>query len=256
MLTGQQVEIFEGRTYYRAKGVDWARFLPCCLAALVVAALLAEGMAELFRAGHYYIFIIPLLAALCVAGMMTFAVGQGRCRSVPIAALAGFGAGMVLYIGYFYFGMLRDLGPEFATRPAVLAKYIRLRMDVEVTRDINESDRDEKPNLPKQGDVYLNWARFVFELGLVLVITIGEAVKRARKSIVNPVGAGRCGKSPSLIPHNPMTCSARSGLTQSVRWRHCPPKRPLPPSPIFRWRWTCARRSKQDSHTIVLRSFR
>src|SRR5713226_1719205 len=131
MFSRKQAESFPGRSFYKSSGVNWPRFLPWLVPAFVVAAILAEGMAQLFRIGHYYILIVPLLAAVGVGGMMNLAVSRGHCRSSIVAGLAGVCAGLLLYIGYFYLGMVHDLGPEWAGHPKFLPTYIRLRMMVE-----------------------------------------------------------------------------------------------------------------------------
>ena len=181
MSAGQQAEAFPGRNFYKANGVHWMKFLPWLTLAFVVAVALAAGMAQLFAVGHYYIFIVPLLAALCVAGMLNLAVNKGHCRNAVVGGLAGLCAGVVLYIGYFYFGMVHDLGPETANHPEFVPSYIRLRMAIEVTRDVHNPHREEKPNTPTKAGIYMNWGRFVFELGVVLAITIAGAANRARK---------------------------------------------------------------------------
>ena len=88
--------------------------------ALLVAVILAYGMAELFRVGHYYIGIVPALAGLAVAGLIRVAVAKGNCRNPGIAGAAGATAGLILYLGYFYIGMVNDLkpiaGPQIARR--------------------------------------------------------------------------------------------------------------------------------------------
>src|SRR5215469_15475966 len=110
MSTRQQAEAFPGRNFYVAKGVNWGRFLVWLFPAFFVAAVLAEIMAQLFVAGHYLILIVPLFAALAVAGMINVAVTKGHCRSAIVSGLAGFCAGVVLYIGHFYLGMIHDFG--------------------------------------------------------------------------------------------------------------------------------------------------
>src|SRR5882724_7225321 len=180
MFSRKQAESFSGRHFYKGAGIDWGRFLPWLLAAVAVAAILAEGMAQLFRVGHYYVFIVPFAAAACVGGMISLAVNRGPCRRSIVAGLAGFTAGLLLYLGYFYFGMIHDFGTEIAGHPAALPDYIRLRMATEVTRDIHESNRDE-PSKPSPGNRYANWARFGFELVLVVAITTGFGLKRSRK---------------------------------------------------------------------------
>jgi hypothetical protein len=182
MFSHKIAESFPGRNFYKGKGVEWHRFLPWLLAAFVVAAILAEGMAFLFSIGQYYIFFVPLIAAVCVFGMITLAVNKGHCRSVWIGGLAGLCAGVVLYVGYFYFGMIHDFGPIAAGHPEVLPKYIRLRMRVERTHDVGDSHHDDdEQKAPTAGNTYANWGRDAFEFGLVLLITTGAGLKRARK---------------------------------------------------------------------------
>ena len=180
MFSHKQAESFPGRSFYKGKGVDWPRFLLWLLAAFVVAAILAEGMAQLFRLGQYYVFIVPLVAAACVGGMINLAVSRGHCRSPLVGGVAGFCAGALLYLGYFYFGMIHDFGAEMVKHPDSLPSYIRYRMAIEVTRDIHEPERDDSRK-PSPGNSYANWGRFAFELILVVAITAGFALKRARK---------------------------------------------------------------------------
>jgi hypothetical protein len=182
MFSKKQAESFPGRTFYKGKGVDLGRFIPWLLAAFVVAAILAEGMAQLFRLGHYYIFIVPLAAAACVGGMVHLAVNRGHCRSPFVAGLAGFCAGLLLYIGYFYFGMLHDVGPEAVQHPEFFPKYMRLRMMIERTRDIHDTGRDDEEKAPRADNVYMNWGRFGLELIFVVAVTAGMGIRRARKA--------------------------------------------------------------------------
>src|SRR5215469_15713985 len=102
MSTRQQMDAFPGRNFYIGKGVSWGRFIVWLVPAFIVAAILAEIMAQLFIAGHYLIIILPAIAALAVAGMINLAVNKGHCRNRIVAAIAGFCAGFTLYIGHFY----------------------------------------------------------------------------------------------------------------------------------------------------------
>lgn len=172
-------ESFPARTFYKGRAVDWGRFLPLLVPAFVAAILLAEGMEQLFMLGHYYIFIVPLVTGLCVAGLIHVAVNVGHCRNPFVAGAAGFCAGVILYLGQYYSGMIHDLGPDVAARPDLLPSYIRLRMAIEVTRDIHESD--DTPKKVTKADSYMNWFRFVGEFALVVGITMTVGIKRARK---------------------------------------------------------------------------
>src|ERR1043166_6410748 len=137
-------------------------------------------MAQLFILGHYYIFFVPLIAALAVGGLINLAVNKGHCRNAIIAGAAGFCAGIVLYLGQYYSGMIHDFGSEAASHPEFLPKYIRLRMATEVTHDVGRPEEDE-PKKPTRADNYFNWVRFVFELALAVGITTAAGLKRSKK---------------------------------------------------------------------------
>ncbi|HEY1788528.1 MAG TPA: hypothetical protein VGJ73_10250 [Verrucomicrobiae bacterium] len=182
MALRDQSESFAGRTYYKGKGVDWARFLPWLLAAFICAAILAEGMAQLFAVGHYLIVIVPAIAALCVAGMLNLAVNRGHCRSQWVAGLSGFCAGIILYFGFFYLGMIHDFGSDALGHPEALPAYIHLRMMMERTHDVGAPAPDDQGKAPGADPTFMNWGRFGFELLLVLVITTGAALRRSKKT--------------------------------------------------------------------------
>lgn len=181
MSTRQQAEAFPGRTFYAGKGVNWSRFLLWLFPVFIVVAILAEIMAQLYVAGHYLIFIVPFAAALAVAGMMNLAVNKGHCRSAIVSGLAGFCAGLALYMGYFYLGMIHDFGPEIIGHPEALPTYIHLRMEVQKTHDVNDAHSEDDNKMPTSFDVAMNWVFFAFEFGLVLVMTTGAGLRRARK---------------------------------------------------------------------------
>jgi hypothetical protein len=143
-----------------------------------LAAILAALLFWLFRMGHYYIGIVPAIAALGVAGCLKLAVNKGHCRSRVVAGAAGFCAGTILYLGYYYCGMVYHLGPETAGRLDLLPAYIRFRTQVDVVRDTHDSRREETP---RKGSVWVNWGVFGFESILVLAFTTAGALTRARK---------------------------------------------------------------------------
>lgn len=178
MSTRQQAEAFPGRNFYSGKGVSWGRFLVWLIPAFVAAAILAELMALLFISGHYIIFFVPFIAGLAVAGMINLAVNKGQCRSPIVGGLAGFCAGFVLYIGYFYLGMIHDFGAIAASHPQALPSYIRLRMELQSTHDVGAPDSDKASAPP---NVYLNWGLFSLEFGFVLFIATGAGLRRSRK---------------------------------------------------------------------------
>jgi len=182
MSAGKQSESFPGRTFYHGSGVHWTLFIPWFLLALAVAAILAVGMFQLFRLGHYYVVIVPILAALLVALMIKLAVGKGHCRSPWVGGAAGVLAGLVLYLGYFYFGMIYQLGPETATHPELLPYYLRARMMTDVIRDAAAPSHDEESPREHSGNSWFNWGTLAFEAIAVLAFTTLAGVQRSRKA--------------------------------------------------------------------------
>jgi hypothetical protein len=170
---------FSQVTYFKPSGrVRWGSFVSWVLVPLILAAVLAAVMFWLFYVGHYYIIIVPAIAALAVAACLKLAVNKGHCRSRLIAGAAGFCAGIILYLGYYYCGMVYQLGPQAAGRLELLPRYIQFRLRHDAVRDIHDSRQDEAP---RPGDRFMNWGVFGGELAIVLAFTMGGAVARARK---------------------------------------------------------------------------
>jgi hypothetical protein len=173
-----------GRTHYSSSGtVNWVLFVPWYFLALILSAALAAFMHLLFRWGHYYILIVPMVCALAVAGLGLLAVGRGHCRSPLMGAVGGGLAGLILYLGYYYVGMVDDLGRDSAGRPQLLPEYIRFRKQIEVTRDTHAPSPDEdRPRRRSSGNTVMNWLVFGGEFVFVLALTGGVMYRRSRKA--------------------------------------------------------------------------
>ncbi len=179
MFSTKQAESLPGREFYQNGGANWPQFILWLLLPFVAAALLAVGLFELFNYGEYYVVILPLLAAVGVGLLITLAVAKGHCRSPLIAGLVGVVAGLVLYLGYFYVGMVYHVGPEAADRPDLLPRYIRARMETDVIHDAG-SDVEDSPQARK-GDSWFNWVTFGIELACCAGIPGVMGLLRARK---------------------------------------------------------------------------
>jgi len=178
-VNARTASVFPGRSYFKPSGgVEWSSFASWLLVPFAVAAALAGVLFWLFKVGHYYVGIVPALAALVVAACLKLAVNKGNCRSRLVAGAAGICAGVTLYLGYYYCGMVYHLGPETASRLDLLPTYIRFRTHSDVLRDTHES---RKNDAPRNGNTLANWGVFGFESVLVLAFTVGGAVGRAKK---------------------------------------------------------------------------
>jgi hypothetical protein len=175
--------ILGGRKVYQNSGqVNWVRFIPWAALVFVAAIALAAILYLLFKIGFYLVLLVPVFAGLGLAGVVILAVRKGHCRSRLAAALLGGVAGVVLYLGYFYIGMVEDLGPDRTADFKLLPSYINYRMKTTVIRDVNSPDRDRRDDGPSPERVYFNWVFFVLEFGFI----VGAAA----------VGGGRWARRP------------------------------------------------------------
>ncbi len=182
-LRSQTAE-FPGRSFYRYQGVNWPRFIPWLFLPCGAALLLAVGMFGLVSVGEYYVIILPVIAAAMVGGLMVLAVSKGHCRNPFVAGIIGCIAGFALYLNYFYVGMIGQIGPKTAARPDLLPRYIRFRMESDVSRDSNIHQDDENTHHLKS-DTVTNWLTFSIEFAACLAIPCFFAVQRARKPYCN-----------------------------------------------------------------------
>ena len=171
-----------GRTSYAASGsVDWTRFSPLLLLALLASALGAGLLYLLLTWGFYFIIIVPVIFGLGVAALMNLTVAKGHCRSRFVGGLAGLVCGVVLYLGYYYVGMLAMIGTENAARIDFLPEYISFRLNSDVSRDSHSPARDENQPAPRAGRFFLNVFAFGAEFIGIMVLTAGGGFRRARK---------------------------------------------------------------------------
>lgn len=173
--------ILFGRAHYRSSGdIQFAGFLAWLGLAFLGAGIFAAVMYWLFHVGHYYVIIVPLLAALAVGGLARLAVIKGHCRNRLVGWITGGLLGIVLYLGSYYIGMVHLLGPEVAGHPRVLAQYIRLRLATDRVSDSHRGSEDDE-GLPTRGDVGINWFRFGLEFLGSIGIVATAAGRRAGK---------------------------------------------------------------------------
>ncbi len=168
----------EGRNFFRSSGrVNWVRFLPWSALAFVAAVSLAGLLFFLFSIGFYLLVVVPAVAGLGVSAMVILAVKKGHCRSRLIGALLGILAGFILYFGYYYIGMVHDLGLEYAGEFNVLPKYIQFRMKTNTVREVGAPTPDASENKPRSDRQYFNWGWFVFEFGSILFLACGGGLR-------------------------------------------------------------------------------
>lgn len=193
---------------YRASGKIGLAFLPLSMGVLVIATGLAYGLSFAFDHGFYYMIIMPLLAAMMVAGIMLLAVSWGHCRSPLIAMVVGLSAGLVLYLGRYHVDMIARLGTDMAWKVHLLPRYIAVHMAAQEVGHDADNVKGVRPGIPqgvpqnkkvfvidrhvilveKSDREGLNWGFFALELGVVVFFTAGAARVRARKPYCETFG--------------------------------------------------------------------
>jgi len=149
--------------YEPSGGIDW-RFAPLAAGTFIAALALGGLLYLLFQAGVYLLLLIPAFMAIPLSFLVYGAVRAGHCRSRLIGSALGLAAGVVLYLGSYYTGMVHSIGLGGWHRIDLLPRYIEWRAQNDVARG-NHGPADEKP---KPG---LNLFFMILELSTVVFMT-------------------------------------------------------------------------------------
>ena len=76
----------------------------------------------------YISFVLPAGAALVLGVAMRFAGGFGHCRSRLVATFAGALVGALMYLGYYHFHFVAEVGQRGIARVDLLPRFIKWRM--------------------------------------------------------------------------------------------------------------------------------
>src|SRR5262245_19337548 len=158
----------QDRPHYRSGAGVSVPLLPLLITIPFVTAVgVAWVLSFAFLHNWYLIMLMAIVAGLALGGVMYLTVGLAHCRNRWLAAVIGFCAGVIAYLGYFQCTMMhhwRGIGWQFDFLP----QYIRLRMETDVHIDIAVGNAGQ--NKPF---VVGNWIVFGIE---ALCITLFPAV--------------------------------------------------------------------------------
>jgi hypothetical protein len=145
-----------------------------------IAAALGAGyiLAWLFDHGWYFIILMPALLALALGGVLHMLVAASKCRNHWLAGGLGAVAGVLAYVGYFYFCMQQDpnLPPQF-NGVEFLPHYIAARMATDVQEDVG------KPQInPRKPVAFMNWMLAGCEMCFFVGIASSFGWCRARRA--------------------------------------------------------------------------
>ena len=222
-----KIERLPNRKYYVPSGqVNWAKFLPFVLLALVGSIVGAWLLAFLFRHGFYFVGIIPVLFGLGTAGLTILAVKQAHCRSRLIGAALGIVTGLILHLGYYYFDACHSIG--LGLLPVrIVPSYIHFRLQNDVLRDTHSSDEKPESVRPHPERIYINSVIFLIELGIIVGMAGAAGFRRASKPYCE-----RCQKwmSREITRFDPLKTDA---LVQALKNSSTPALLPIFASPEF-----------------------
>jgi len=169
------------RAVYRPSGyVRWGRLLPGFSLAICVALAMAWCLNYAFQHGFYIVVFAPLFAAFAVGGALFGVLKWSHCRNRTIAVVASIVLGLLIHLGYYYFGMLQIVGVAHAHRVDFLPRYIQFRIKTDLKEEIGRPKPKQVPqNGPNMIDQGFNWFFFGFEQILIIGMLIAIGWTRA-----------------------------------------------------------------------------
>lgn len=193
------------RERYRPDGkMKWER-LPVLLVAPFAAAVGAAWLLNfVFEQGWYFVFIVPMLAAVLLGGLSMFCVWWSHCRKPFVAGMLGLCVGLGGYLGYYHCGLVQALPPGNLHRVDLLPDYIAFRMAIEVADD-DPPGNHNRPGQAKQREPKIgsNWIRFAWELGSFVICCAAMPWYRARHPYSAELGIWLTRERIRLHPKSP-----------------------------------------------------
>jgi hypothetical protein len=165
-------------------GMAWP-LLPILVTGPLAAAFGIAWLLSFAYQHHWYVIIVlPAFAGLALGGVLYVFVGWSRSRNHYLAGTVGVTAGLVAYLGYYQFCLAALLPPGFAGRFDLLPRYLVLRMQTDVVKDLAEANAGQ----PKKPFAPLNWFGFAVELLVMVSLPAVIAWGRARRAYSPELG--------------------------------------------------------------------
>ena len=160
-----------------------AGWWPVLIIGAFLLAIVFGGLLHwLLQRGWYLVILVPSAAGLVLGVLISVFVALAHCRRPVTAGAVGAMAGLAMYLGSFYFGMLGQLPPGNAWRLDLLPGYIAVRLRTDVGRAIG------RPNPGRQPSFSANCVAFSIELALTMCMAAAAPALRARRSYVPELG--------------------------------------------------------------------
>lgn len=178
--------MLEAREHYQGDGGVNLAAVPLLIAfPLVAAACLGWVLAYLFEHNYYYIGVVPGLAALALAAVLSLLINVSRCRNHWLAVSIAVAAGLVLYLGYYYFCLSDGWPAAFSTKLRLLPEFILYRLKTDVSFEVGRA----QGNQPREPSLVMNTLMFALELSLVVGIPVTAAWRRSRRAYCLELGS-------------------------------------------------------------------
>ena len=171
------------RSHYRPDGGMRAAWWPIVLGGPLALALpLGYLLHALLQRGWYLVGVVTAVAALALGLLISIFVALAHCRKPVCVGAIGATAGLVMYLGSYYFGMLAQLPPGNALRLDLLPDYIVVRLKTDVGRAMGRPNQVRKPSLST------NCLGFLLDLAASMGVAAAVPVRRARRPYVPALG--------------------------------------------------------------------
>lgn len=158
--------------YEPSGGVSWANFLPLAGVFLLCCVAIGWVLTGAFRAGIYFLIIMPLMAGALACAPLYAAIDWGHCRSRTLGIALAVVGSAVLYVSYYHADYTLSVGPAQAFNLPVFLEFVNWRM----ANDTISSTRSHSESSPGM----FNWAIAAFEIAAVgaMLVTAGWHTSR------------------------------------------------------------------------------
>ena len=176
-----------GRSAYTPSGdVDWPRFIPLCVTALILSTAVAAALWLCGRFGVYFVVIMPVLGGFVCYYLARRIVEKGRCRNVFLAGLVGAVLGAVGYLGHFQAELIQFNGWSVAHRVDLLPRYLWFRIQHMQFFEAGKARMPQAPN--NRFDIAMNAFILAAEGALGIGVALAGGVVAARRVYCEPDG--------------------------------------------------------------------
>jgi hypothetical protein len=188
----------ESTGYAPSGKCDWLKLFTIALPfSLLAAFVLSACMMLAFVGGFYFFIVVPAVAGALLGAVAAGAFRFAHCRNPYAAAVLGFLLGTIMFLGYFHFHFVHNVGLRGLTRIDVLPRFIEARMNHDIIKDMHDvGNRNQKPA------PVMNWIWFAADWMIAACLCAGIAFAAARRAYCENCQRWMVRKKAATVPGN------------------------------------------------------